>query len=295
MPPTLPLSPLRVALPAVVVANVLFNAAAARIGLGESVQVVSRRHDHLFMPAPYAFSIWGLIYAAFLAYSVVQLRAVHRGNVVYERLSAMLILTNVLAAAWVAAFRVGWIDVSVGIIAPSLALGVAMFVTAHHARTTHGLSTWITAPFPLYLGWISVATLANVSTLLASRGVNGGAYGPTPFAVALLAGAVILAVALAVGFRDYLVPAVVSWASFAILVEHHLTSPSVAAAALVAALVTALCAMLVILWNLNHFGRWQTRRDLRLARAELEPERAPLRDSHDPPPRRGAPRDSFAG
>lgn len=286
MPPKIPLSPLRVALPAVIVANVAFNTFAERIGLGQSVEAVSREHDHLFAPAAYAFSIWGLIYAAFLAYSVVQLREVHRANLVYERLSAMLILVNVLSAAWVAAFRVGWIDVSVGVIVPSLALGVAMFVTAHRARTTHGLSTWITAPFSLYLGWISVATLANVSSLLVSMGFYGGEYGPTPFAVALIAGAVVLSITLAVGFRDYLVPAVVAWASFAILVKHHLTNPSVAAAALTAAVVTAFCALLVILWNLNLFSRWQTRRDQRLARAELEPDLPLL-------PR--TPRDSFAG
>ncbi len=226
MPPKIPLSPLRVALPAVIVANMVFNTCRrSHRPRRERGGGVAPAHDHLFMPASYAFSIWGLIYAAFLAYSVVQLREVHRANLVYERLSAMLILVNVLSAAWVAAFRVGWIDVSVGVIVPSLALGVAMFVTAHHARTTHGLSTWITAPFSLYLGWISVATLANVSSLLVSTGFYGGEYGPTPFAVALIAGAVILALSFpAVAFRDYLVPAVVSWASFGDPSRHHLTS-----------------------------------------------------------------------
>lgn len=295
MPPRAPLSAFRVALPAVVVANVAFNYVAERIGLGHSVEAVSKQYDHLFAPAPYAFWIWGLIYAAFFVYSVVQLREVHRANPVYERLSAMLLLANVLAAAWVAAFRVGWIDVSVGVIALSLLLGIAMFVTAHHARSTHGLSTWITVPFSLYLGWISVATLANVASLLVSLGFQGGAYGPAPFAVGVIVGAVLLSALLALTFRDYLVPAVVAWATFAIMVKHQLTNPSVAAAALVAALVTTFVALVVILWNLNLFSRWQTRRDEVQLRGVPEFNPDPLRASQAPRSRPIVPRDSFAG
>jgi len=295
MPPTTLLSPLRVVLPVVVVANVAFNFLSEYFGMGHSVQAVSQQYDHLFMPAPFAFSIWGLIYASFLVYSVVQLREVHRANPVYDRLSALLILANVLAAGWVAVFRLYWIDVSVGIIGLSLLVGIGMFVTAHRARTTHGLSTWITVPFSLYLGWISVATIANVASLFVSAGFYGGPYGPAPFAVAMLVGASILATILAVAFRDYLVPAVMAWASYAILVKHHLANPSVGTAALVAALVMAFLSLSVILWNLQLFSRWQSRRDQARVRRASEPNFAPLSSSPSHPSLPNAPRESFAG
>lgn len=292
-----PLSPIRVLLPVVVVANVAFNFLSDRLGLplGPSVRTVAQRYEHLFMPAPFAFSIWGLIYAAFLAYSVVQLREVNRGNRVYDRLSAMLIVANLLAAGWIVAFRAQRIDVSVGIIGLSLLVGIGMFVTAHRAKTTHGLSTWITVPFSLYLGWISVATLANVSTFFVSAGFRGGMYGPAPFAVGMIVGAALLATILAVGFRDYLVPAVVAWASFAILVEHHMKNPSVGTAGFVAAILMAFLSLVVVLWNLKLFSRWQSRRDKARLRSAEEPTLPPLSSSQDHPSLPNPPRESYAG
>ncbi len=301
MPQAPPLSLVRVVLPVVVVANVAFNylsdPLAARLGfrLGPSVRAVSDRYDHLFTPAPFAFSIWGVIYAAFLAYSVVQLRAVHRANPVYDRLSAMLIVANLLAAGWIVAFRAQRIDLSVGIIGASLLVGIGMFVTAHRAKTTHGLSTWITVPFSLYLGWISVATIANVSTFFVSAGFQGGMYGTAPFAVGMIAGAALLATVLAVGFRDYLVPAVVAWTSFALLVKYHLINPSVGAAALIAAILMAFLSIAVVLWNLQLFSRWQARRDKIRLRAAMAPPLAPLSSSQDHPSLPNPPRESYVG
>ncbi len=109
----------------------------------------------------------------------------------------------------------------------------------------------------------------------------------------MIAVAVALSTVLAVAFRDYLVPAVVAWASFGILVKTHMTNPSVAAAALIAALVTAFISLVVVLWNLNLFSRWQSRRDQAQLRATTEFNPAPRGSSQAPSPI--VPRDSFAG
>jgi hypothetical protein len=67
-------------------------------------------------------------------------------------------------------------------------------------------------PFSIYLGWVSVATIANASVVLDRAGWGGWGIGPAMWAAIMIAGGGLLATALGIGRADPLYPAVFVWA-----------------------------------------------------------------------------------
>jgi hypothetical protein len=136
------------------------------------------------------------------------------------------------------------------VIVATLAVAAIAYRRASDA-VARGASPWLRVPFSLLLAWLSVATIANVAAALTASGFDGGALGPAPWAIAMIAAAAVLAIALALGFRDPVVPAVVAWAAFAIRAADG-QDHAVAAAALAAAIA---CAAAVVATAVRGAGR----------------------------------------
>ena len=101
---------------------------------------------------------------------------------------------------------------------------------------------WTThVPFSIYLGWITVATLATVTDVLYLTAWNGWGIGPETWAVLLLAIATLVALAMAVTRRDAAYILVLTWA-FAGIAVAQAGAPLVANAGWIAAAITALLA-----------------------------------------------------
>jgi hypothetical protein len=239
----------RYAAPVAAVVNIAFNYLSERLGLlGRSMSEQTDRYPTLFRPAGYAFSIWGLIYAAFIAYAVAQLRPSQRGVALHDRIAPPFVLANALTSVWIVAFRndaIGW---SVALIVATLVAAIVLFTRAHEAVRRGEVSALWGVPFSLFLGWLSVATIANVSIGLVAAGWSGAPLDGATWAVILLAVATALGGTLALRFRDAVVPLVVAWAAAAIAVEQRAVSAPVTYAALVAA-ATSLVLAAVAAWR----------------------------------------------
>ena len=106
--------------------------------------------------------------------------------------------------------------------------------------------TWmVRVPFSVYLGWITVATVANATQLLYFLGWNGGALGPEVWTVIMLAVAVVLAWLMAITRRDVAYLLVLVWA-FIGIASKHAGTPAVSSAAWIA---TAL-VLVAAIWSL---------------------------------------------
>jgi hypothetical protein len=227
------------------VANVAFNylvGASRIVSVGHgTMEELSAKYGSVFTPAGYAFSIWGVIYAAFLVYAVAQLRGRARALALPDRLAKLFVAANLLGTAWIIAFQYEQVVLAELIIVVTLAIAWAM-----HARATAAIAAGEVAPrwrwpFSLYLGWIVVANLACLSAMLRSLGSEvplAPAWG-----IALLAIAAGVGVLIALRSADALVPLVVSWASVAIYVADRGVAPAVASTALVAAVLAAMAAL----------------------------------------------------
>ncbi len=148
----------------------------------------------LLAPAGPAFSIWSVIYLGLLAYTLWQWLPAHRTS---ERARATGWLAGVsmlLNAAWLLVTQVGWIWVSVGVIA-ALVVTLGVLVRRLAALDPSGLADRLVVDgtFGLYLGWVSVATCANVAAAGSASGWTLGSTGDQ------ILGVVVLAVAAAIG------------------------------------------------------------------------------------------------
>lgn len=155
----------------------------------------------LLAPASSAFGIWSVIYAGLAVFAVYQALP---GRAADPRLRAVawpVLLSMVLNAAWIGAVQAGWLWASVGVIA------VLVVVLARVAVILVRIapSSWkdrITTDVPvgLYLGWVSVATAANIAA--AGRDSLGAAPADGAMvAVLVLVAVAAIAVAFAVRMR----------------------------------------------------------------------------------------------
>ncbi len=147
----------------------------------------------LVAPSGPAFSIWSLIYAGFLAYALWQFFAGPR----HTALRGPIALSMLLNAAWILSIQADLLWFSVVIIASLLAVLVRVFVLTQATPPENTLDAIVTdGTMGLYLGWVCVATIANVTAWLVAVGVTGGA---TFWAVAM----VVIAAGVGVGLATY--------------------------------------------------------------------------------------------
>jgi benzodiazapine receptor len=231
---------------AVFVATVAVNAAANVLPInGQQTGVISDRFDVLVIPAGYVFSIWGLIYLLLAAFTIDQARPSRAADPTLRRLGWLPALSGVLNTGWLLLFHyeafVLTVPVMVALLVTLIAINAITF--ADRERLT-GLARWtVRLPFSVYLGWITVATIANIAQTLDSIGFDAFGIEPTLVASAVLLVGLAIAVTFVLRFADAAYGAVIAWAYAGIAVKEADTAlvPWVAAggAVLVGGLVLA--------------------------------------------------------
>jgi hypothetical protein len=98
---------------------------------------------------------------------------------------------------------------------------------------------FVNVPFGVYLGWISVANIANAAVFLYDLGWNGGSLGPTPWTILMIAIALVLGAAMIRLRREVPYPLVLAWAFAGIAVKQSEVMPVMVAAAAAAVLLLA--------------------------------------------------------
>lgn len=174
----------------------------------------------LLAPAVRAFSIWSVIYLGLIAYVVWQWLPSTTSSPRARAIGWLASLSMVLNAAWLLVTQVGWLWASVAIIvALVVTLGVLMQrLTAIPAGgDARSSGVWferivVDGTFGLYLGWVSIATAANITATLVANGVDPGGLAAELIAVAVLAVAAGIGVLLARTFGGRIaVAAAMAW------------------------------------------------------------------------------------
>ena len=148
----------------------------------------------LLAPAGPAFSIWSVIYLGLLGYTVWQWLPEQTTDRRHRSIGWLAAASMVLNALWLLVTQQGWIWVSVGVIAALVVtLGLIVRRLTEHPSYGTAESLLVDGTFGLYLGWVAVATCANVTAAFVSSGVDPGRT------VAVVLAVVVLAVAAWVG------------------------------------------------------------------------------------------------
>jgi hypothetical protein len=227
-----------------VVGTIIINGLANALPFnGLTTGGISDRFQVYFVPAGYVFAIWGLIYLGLILLAIYQLLPAQRANPRLQRVRGALIVSCVANSAWIFLWHYElfpWTLLVMGALLVSL-LVIYLRLGIGRAATTVGERWLVRVPVSIYLGWVTVATIANVTSVLENARWSGWGIAPATWAVIMLAVGALVAWAMSLTRRDAAYDLVLIWAFVGIALKHAAT-PLVAGAAWVAtvAVVVAL-------------------------------------------------------
>jgi hypothetical protein len=203
---------------------------------GQNTGEISDRFQVYFVPAGYVFAIWGIIYLGWIAFVIYQFLPSQKESPRLRRLGYIFAASNLFNAGWLFAWHYNLFDLSVLIMLVLLGLLIASYLRLDvNLLPVSTAERWsVDVPFSIYLGWISVATVANITSWLYSIEWNGLGISAPFWAVIMIAVASVLGVLMTVTRRDAAYVFVLTW-SFAGIAVKQASVSNVPTAAWVAA------------------------------------------------------------
>ena len=229
------------------VLTVIVNGIAGSTTLigGQDTAAVSDKYPTLITPAGYVFAIWGIIYALLGVFVIYQALPKQRDSGFIEKIGWLFVLSSIINMAWLVVWQYEFLIVSVALIIAYLLSLIGIYLRLNIGKGKTGIKEKLAVhvPFSVYLGWLSIATIANISIYLVSVGWDGFGIATETWAVLIIAVALVLTM-LMLGIRKDLAYAlVVIWALVGISVNQ--TNATVVLATQVGAVIAAIATLAV--------------------------------------------------
>lgn len=192
---------------------------------GISTGQISDNYQNLFAPAGLTFSIWGLIYLLLALYTLYQFglfqadRDAAREDL-YRKVGVLYLTTSLINIAWIFAWHYDYIWITVLLM---IALLISLIAIANYlnAQKFSGKEKlFILAPFSVYFGWITVATIANITVFLVKIGWGGWGLQPFIWAASIIAVGAVIGIWRMIKDRNLMYGAVFVWAYLGIYIKH---------------------------------------------------------------------------
>ncbi|MEQ9467512.1 MAG: hypothetical protein RLN88_08875 [Ekhidna sp.] len=200
---------------------------------GRTTGEVSEAYPTLFTPAGFTFSIWGLIYTLLITYVIYQLLPSNRDNKVFDRINRHFVVNCSANTLWIFAWHYELITLSLILMVIILASLIGIYRHILPGKVSGFRDRlFMRTPFSLYFGWITVATLANISVEQSVIGMDNWIMTKTVWVFVELALAGAIATVMVIRYRDPIFGGVVTWAAYGIT-QRQMDTPEVAGAAAV--------------------------------------------------------------
>lgn len=223
---------------------IVFNwlAATGRVN-GVTPEVISALHPTLVTPAGYAFMIWSLIYFGMTAFSIYQLLPSNAERFIPIR--RIYILSCVLNCAWIYFWHGDQVAICLVIILALL--GTLLWINIKVKNAETNTQFWLVkAPFGIYFGWVTLATMVNLMIVLKDLNTGMSVATETALGCVLILFAALLGVIVRVKLGNYLYPLAIAWAVTGIGVKQSGQTLIVVAAA-IACIITLFAALSFVL------------------------------------------------
>lgn len=203
---------------------------------------ISNSFPVLFTPASYVFAIWGLIYLGLVAFVIYQALPGQRENPRLRRVGYWFALSNLANTAWIFMWHYQqFVLTEVFMIIVLVSLIMVYERLAIGREQVSGLQRWlVNLPFSIYLGWITVATIANTTIVLFDAGWDGFGIAPAVWAAIMLVIATVITGVMIVQRGDVAYAGVIIWAFIGIVVKQSDTQLVAVTAAVMAGVVVVM-------------------------------------------------------
>lgn len=205
---------------------IIMNGLANSIPInGVTTGEVSDSYPDLFAPATVTFAIWGLIYLLLAAYTLYQfgLFRQDRGSgraELFTTIGIFFAVSSVANGLWILAWHYDNIGLSLILMLIVLACLILIANRLSREEFNSQEKLFIRLPFSIYFGWITVATIANVTTYLVSIGWGGFGISEQIWMILILFVGVAIAGARMIRDRDVAYGLVIIWAYAGIWIKH---------------------------------------------------------------------------
>lgn len=198
------------------------NALAVLLPLnGKSTGELSDSYPNLFVPAGLTFSIWSVIYTLLLIFVISQVIAVIRGSSkeVTKETALVVALNFIFNALWIITWHYELMFLSLLVMLGLLGTLIFLFLKTKSMAKDPLTTFLVKLPFNVYLGWISVATIANVTAFLVTLNWNGFGLEPSLWTILVLLVGGFLASAMLLQHKVISYALVVIWAFAGIILK----------------------------------------------------------------------------
>jgi benzodiazapine receptor len=188
---------------------------------GKLTSQISDANPTLITPAGYVFSIWGIIYVLLGVFVVFQALPSQKGKEYQGRVNWLFVLSSLLNIVWLFLWQFEYLSLSVVLMFLLLATLIAIYLRLNIGKSTVSLreKLAIHVPFSVYLGWITIASIADVAVTLVSVGWDGFGISQETWAALIIIIASVIALLVIVTRKDVAYGLVIVWASVGIAVK----------------------------------------------------------------------------
>ncbi len=230
---------------------VIVNGLANALPINEvTTGQVSDSYFDLFAPTGLTFSIWGLIYILLAGYTLYQLGFLQEDKgaarmELFQNIGILFAISSIANAAWIFAWHYDAIGLSLLLM---IVILVCLTLIAEKLRKEEfdlKEKIFIRLPFSIYFGWITVATIANVTTYLVSTNWGGFGIPEQVWTVVILIIGTAIGIARMLRDKNIAYGLVIIWAYTGIWIKH--ASPAEFAGQYPAIISTvAICIFLLV-------------------------------------------------
>jgi benzodiazapine receptor len=205
------------------VATVIVNGLAGSTTLlgGVNTAEISNANPTLITPAGYVFSIWGIIYVLLGVFVIFQALPSQKEKEYTKKIGWLFVLSSVLNIFWLFLWQYEILGVSVVLMFLLLPTLIAIYLRLNIGRSAVSLREKLAVhvPFSVYLGWITIASIANVAVFLVSENWDGFGINPETWATLVIVVALAITVLVLATRRDIAYGLVIVWALTGIAVN----------------------------------------------------------------------------
>lgn len=207
-------------------AIVIVNSLAVILPINnKTTEELSDKYPNLFVPAGITFSIWGIIYILLALFIVYQLVAAFKEKIkdkgLFERIGIIFFISAILNVGWILAwhYEIVWLSLIIMIMLLASLIVIYLRLKIGKSDSSNSEKVFVNIPFSVYLGWITIATIANVTALLVKIGWDRFGLSEQFWTVLVIAVGILITLAVLFIRNDIFYCLVVDWALIGILIK----------------------------------------------------------------------------
>lgn len=215
-----------------VIATIVVNVLAVLLPLnGKSTSQLSDAIPNLFVPAGLTFSIWSIIYVFLIIFMIYQIFTITKKEQAdmssIEKIGGWFILACLANVLWIFLWHYEYVPLSLVamllLLASLLMIYIKLNIGLFTVPIREKLSVHVTVS--IYLGWISVATIANVTAVLVKVGVGEFFLGQVRWTMLIIAVVTLLTILMLLRRKDIAYSLVIIWALLGIVIKRINSDP----------------------------------------------------------------------